>query len=189
MRFRHILPACALALSACLPPLAQAANLALPADGSWVEILADDGLPPFTSAWVTLSSDGASYTEVGYTVTIASGFEGRLTVVDTAYAGDRFELRDNGTRLGETGPAAFDAAQARFADADTALADATYSRGVFTLSAGSHLLTGAVLAGTGYGATTAALKLEVSAVPEPATVFSLLAGLGLVGAALRRRAR
>lgn len=39
---------------------------------------------------------------------------------------------------------------------------------------------------TQYGGTTP-YTLTVSAVPEPATVASMLAGLGLVGAAIRRR--
>lgn len=189
MLIRRCIPACTIALAACLSPLAQAASSALPTDGSWTEILMDDGLPPYTSAWVTADDSGASYAAASYSVTIAAGFQGRLTVVDTAYAGDRFEVRDNGKLLGQTGAAVVDGGFTKFADADAALADASYSRGQFTLSAGSHLLTGALLDGGVFGATTGALKLEVSPVPEPATALSLLAGLGLIGATLRRRAR
>lgn len=190
MLLRRRIPVCALALAACLSPLAQAAELvSLPTDGSWTEIQMDDGLAPFGSAWVRLNDDGVSYTPASYAFTIAAGFQGRLTVVDTAYAGDRFEVSDNGVLLGQTGAAVADAALSNYAGADAALADASFSRGVFTLSAGQHLLTGALLDGGVFGATTGALKLEVSAVPEPATVLSLLAGLGLIGATLRRRAR
>ncbi|MDP0941742.1 PEP-CTERM sorting domain-containing protein, partial [Klebsiella quasipneumoniae] len=64
----------------------------------------------------------------------------------------------------------------------------------FILQAGNHSISGSllqsVLVDVGAGplnATVGALKLEVSAVPEPATLVSLLAGLGLIGLVVRRR--
>jgi hypothetical protein len=184
MMLRHLAAASALALAA-LVPAAQAASL--PADGSWTTVLMDDYLPPNTNAWVELNADGAGYTPSSYTVTIAAGFQGTLTVVDTAFAGDRFNVIDNGALLGQTGAAVADTGLVTYiGNPDAALADSSYSRGVFTLGAGSHVITGALFESP-YSATTGAIKLDVSPVPEPATLATLLAGLSLLTVAIRRR--
>jgi len=184
MTLHRLAAACALLLAAALPA-AQAASLAT--DGSWTEILMDDSLAPYTAAWVDLNADGVSYTPTSFNVTIAAGFTGTLTVVDTAYAGDRFSVSDNGVLLGQTGAAVADTALAHYVgSADSALANSDFSRGVFTLAAGQHVITGAWVESP-YGATSGALKLDVSPVPEPATLATLLAGLSLLTVLLRRR--
>ena len=57
------------------------------------------------------------------------------------------------------------------------------SSGFATLGAGSYTFS---VQETAVGTSVARLALQVSAVPEPATALSLLAGLGLLAAARRR---
>lgn len=187
MKARHLLALGGLTLAALLSP-AQAASLA--ADGQWAGFNVDANLPPYSSAWI---DDNAAPLQFDFT--IAAGFEGRLTVVDLVFSGDRFTVIDNGQTLGTTGPAVagYDPVNPGTFDADLALANANFSRGTFTLSAGSHSITGwlstsLTVDGSPTNATLGALQLQVSAVPEPATLASLLAGLALLTVVQRRRA-
>lgn len=74
---------------------------------------------------------------------------------------------------------------------DAALADATFSRGSFTLGAGTHSITGTLAvsarddAGAAIDATVGALR--IAPVPEPATTSLMLAGVAAMALALRRR--
>lgn len=188
MLIRRCLPACAIALAACLSSFAQAATVLLPTDGSWVEFNVDGDLYGDLSLhdYASDAAEGATFS-----FTVAAGYQATLTVVDLGYSGDAFTLSNNGSLLGSTGAAvASDPSGEPQFSADAALADTAFSRGVFTLGAGSHAITGVLSTSLlGMDATNGALKVTVSAVPEPATVASLLAGLALVGATLRRRAR
>lgn len=179
--------ACALALGLALPT-AQAIGLA--ADGQWAEFYVDaltarDG----GLGWIDTDTGLAQTFEFS----VPTGSLGRLTVVDGGFAGDVFALTLGGRPLGSTGPA-LDSAPDGFVgtDFDAALAGAGYSRGVFTLQAGRYVLGGslarsALLDGVALDATVGGVRLQVSPVPEPASVLMLLAGLPLVGFGLRRR--
>lgn len=182
---RSTLLAAALVLAALSP--AQAATL--PADGSWAGFSVDANLPPYVFGWV--DDNGAP---LSFSVTIAAGQVGTLTVVDAGFSGDRFQVWDGATLLGSTGLAVNgDPAGAITFDPDAALANADFSRGTFTLGAGTHVITGLMFESTtdAFGplnATIGGVRLSVSAVPEPATYATLLIGLGLLLGALRRRA-
>jgi len=164
--------AVAAALSAFSPLAAQAVTL--PTDGSWSEFDFDQT----GSALYDLSSLDTSFT---FTLTGNSV----LRVVDAGFSGDRFDLFVNGQHLGLTSAPTAQAAGANpVFDAAALWQDTHFSKGSWLLGAGTYTLTGhAVLSpyegGFGY--------LSVTAVPEPETFALLLAGLGLVGVASRRR--
>lgn len=190
MKFAPIFRAAALAaltLAAALSS-AQAADLA--ADGSWTEFHVDALQEPSGGLdWL------ASYDEnslAHYTFTIEAGKVGTLTVVDTGFSGDRFIVRNHGSALGQETSVGVDLGLNGVAivDFDAALADLNYSRAVYSLQAGSYDISGylskSVLQdGSPMNSTTGGISLTVSAVPEPATVASLLAGLALL--AMRRK--
>lgn len=177
-----------LGLSALLGASAQAATRTLAADGSWAEFSVDGNLPPYALGWQDLDGSALSFSLV-----IPQGFVGHLTVVDAGFSGDRYALFNHGALLGQTGGALNgDATGPLQLDFDAALADAAFSRGQFELGAGSHLISGRLIASTTLdgeplNASLGGLRLAVSPVPEPASVATLLAGLALL-AGLRRRA-
>lgn len=183
---RTSLIATALALAALAP--AHAASL--PADGTWAGFIVDGNLPPYSLNWVDDNSGPLSFE-----FTVAAGYVATLTVVDAGFSGDRFAVYDGATLLGQTGAAVNgDVSGPTVLSFDDALADSAFSRDVFTLGAGSHAITGWLSASTTdaigpLNATLGGVRLTVSPVPEPATVATLLLGLGLgLLAAARRRA-
>ncbi|MCV2355216.1 PEP-CTERM sorting domain-containing protein [Paucibacter sp. B2R-40] len=171
---------------------AQAATLA--ANGSWTEFLVNvDQAPAYSLDWLVGFDDASP---AHFSFTIANGFVGSLTVLDTGISGDRFIVQNKGATLGETsvgvdGDPMLEGSSVT--DFDLALAKPAFSRGVFTLEAGSYDISGylsrsVLLDGNPMNVTTGGIALtvaEVSPVPEPATLLSLLAGLSLI--AMRRR--
>lgn len=173
---RSVLLAAALALAALSP--AQAAPLS--SDGSWTEFSVDAFATP-DFGWVD-----AEGTPLTFEFTIAAGQVGTLTVVDTGFSGDRFQVYNHGTLLGSTSVAAYgDVDGAITFDADEALANG-FSRGTFTLGAGTHAIRGLLFA-SATDTTIGGIKLTVSPVPEPASYALLMIGLGLLLRTLRRR--
>lgn len=188
MQIRHWLAAgflgCALS--------AQAADIPLAADGGWNSFDVSDLLGPGDGlGWIDIDGDALSFS-----FTVATGFVGKLTVVDAVFSGDVFSVSANGVLLGNTSAAVDSYASGGNVgyDYDAALANSDYSRGVYNFAAGTYTVTGALVAsakdefGQAINATNGALHLTVSAVPESSTVAMLLAGLGLL-TVLRRRAR
>ncbi len=188
-----IRPCLAAGLLACALS-AQATTIALPADGSWQGFDVSDAIGPGDGlGWIDINGEALSFS-----LTVAPGFVGRLTVVDTVFSGDVFSVSANGLLLGNTSPATSSyVANGVVTDPALALADAGYSRGVFQLAAGSYTVTGRLVGsavdelGSPINATAGALNLSVSAVPEASAVAMFIAGLGLLAGLsplLRRRA-
>ena len=191
MMFRSM---CAtLVVAAFFAPAVHATNVPLAADGSWNEFTVDNlAAPAFGNGWIDFN-DGSP---LAFDFTIAAGSIGTLTVVDAGFAGDTFNITNFGAALGTTssvatgttdGPVVF--------DFDAALADSSFSRGVFTLGAGSYSISGSLLqsvldAGVALNSTNGAVSLSIAAaVPEPSSYALLLLGLCIGGVVTRRRAR
>ena len=188
---KKLLSCATLALAAALAAPAHATTVALAGDGLWNEFNVDSFVSQsFGNEWI----DSADGSPLSFTFTIAAGQVGTLTVVDAGFAGDTFTVTNHGAALGTTSAVAGGTTDGDVVlDFDAALADPAYSRGVFTLQAGSYSISGALLqsvfdadAGTDLDATNGAVSLTLSAVPEPGEAALLLGGLAAL-AALRRR--
>jgi len=182
---RSLLAALALAAGA-----AQATTVPVTGDGSWYTFDVDSFLATSTGVeWIDIT-DGSTLT---FSFTVPAGFTATLTVVDAGFAGDRFNLFNGATLLGNTSavPVGDFASAANVGlDFNAALANADFSRATFTLNPGSYAIGGSLTQSVTFGGSplnATAGGLSVTLVPEPATVLSLLAGLGVIGAAVRRR--
>lgn len=183
--------------SALMAPLAawafaaHATSTPLAADGQW-RAFGVDSFSAVSGGVEWIDSDYTNSvghgTALDFTFTIADGFVGQLTVVDASMAGDVFNVFNHGSLLGTTSSVPvqlYGIAPDTGDDHDAALLDNAFSRGVFTLGAGSYSISGALaqslMLDDGAGglsalnATSGAIKLNVSAVPEPsALVFAVL---------------
>lgn len=107
-----------------------------------------------------------------------------LQVTDAFDYGDVFSVYDFGTLLFTTNAVA--TLGGSVSNPDLAWADVGYSKGSYVLSAGLHSIE--IFADASpFGAGGAYMNVGVSPVPEPSTYALMLAGLGLVGYATRRR--
>lgn len=190
-RFIRIAAAAVFATAAF--PQAQAATLA--DNGIWQNFDVDSFTALSTgNEWIDISNG----TPLNFTFTIGSGNVGLLTVVDTGFAGDTFKVYNSGSLLGATSSVPviyYDSNPTAVSDPVDALNDPAFSRASFNLGPGSYSITGildqSVLLDSGgspLNGTSGGIRLTVSAVPEPETYAMLLAGLGLLGIAARRRA-
>jgi hypothetical protein len=185
MPIRHLLVTCA---AACLL-LQNVGAVTLSADGQWNAFDVDS---------LSAGSGGTEWIDIGngqalhFTFDIGAGLLGDLTVVDGGYAGDSFKVYNGAKLLGGTSAPTDSDPFNVYSDFDAALANADYSRRSFQLAAGHYDITGlldrsALIGGVAYDATVGAIRLSVSAVPEPANAALLLVGLALVGMKLNRR--
>jgi hypothetical protein len=183
---------------------AQATSLNLAANDQW-QAFGVDSFSSLSSGteWIDNSDSNAAGfgTALSFDFTIAAGFVGQLTVVDAGMAGDTFHVYGNGQLLGTTSSVpqqVYGSAPDVGYDYDAALLNSAFSRGVFTLGAGSYSVTGALaqslMIDNGMGglsplnATAGAVKLSVSAVPEPSSLALVFAALGVTWLVSRRTA-
>jgi hypothetical protein len=176
------------ALAAALSLQAHATTASLPADQLWHSFDVDDTVAAGGSlGWIDIADN--SFLSFTFTLAVPAF----IKIVDGGFAGDVFQVSDNGVVLGTTSPAtdtfaidfSLPATQAGF---DSAFADARFSSGTFLLAAGSHDITGLLSSSTApFNITVGAVM--IAAVPEPATSLIFLAGVGLLGGILARRPR
>ncbi|MEY2891948.1 MAG: hypothetical protein RJA98_1856 [Pseudomonadota bacterium] len=193
------LSACAVAALTLATPLAAQATV-LTADGSWQSFsVADSRAADGGVAWIDAVDTNAA--PLLFTFTIGAGFEGRLTVLDTGFAGDTFSVYNGSSLLGLTSPVAphtysFDPLDVAVDDANLAFADLNFSRRQFVLGAGSYSIGGMLAQSvmlddtTPLNSTSGAVQLQVAAVaavPEPSSYALMLVSLCVLGIAVRRR--
>lgn len=184
--------AVALAAATVIAAPAHATTVALPGDGSWNAFNVDSFIASdFGNGWIADTNGSA----LNFTFTIGAGQVGTLTVVDAEYAGDTFSVTNFGNALGVTSGVPvgiYDGSVDPVHDFDTALADPSFSRGVFQLHAGSYSISGSLLQsvqflGADLDATTGAVRLSISAIPEPSSTALMFGGLAAVALLARRR--
>jgi len=187
MSIRHTFAAALLAFAG----LAQAQST-LDGDGTWQSF---DVSSVFSGSggleWIDSSGAPLSFSFV-----VDPGNFGVLTVVDTGFAGDTFQVFNGGSLLGSTSavPVGIYANVPGIVDPALALADTAFSRASFVLGAGTYsiggLLDQSVLDAPGgerLDSTIGSIRLAVSPVPEAGSLTLMLAGLGLMGFIARRR--
>ena len=101
-----------------------------------------------------------------------------LKIVDGGFAGDVFEIFDNGLSLGLTSGASNSYPNSLSTNFDAAFANLNYSQRIFLLGVGTHEVTGR-LTSSALDDTSQALNATVGAVslmPEPSTIILFLTG-------------
>jgi hypothetical protein len=182
---KHLMAAAIAA--AMIAPAAHATTVALPGNNSWAEFDVDAvNAQDFGNGWIDTNNGSA----LDFTFTVAPGLHGVLTVVDAGFAGDSFTITNFGNVIGTTSSVpAGQPVGATVLDYDDALANPSYSRGVFTLAPGSYSISGSLLQSVfgDEGATSGGLRLSVTAVPEPANAALMFAGAAALALLARRR--
>ena len=162
---------------------AQAATLNV--DGVWNTFDVDSSLSNSGNLeWIALDGSPLSF---DFTLSQSA----YLRVVDGGFAGDRFQIFDNGNTLGTTSNTTNNYPNSIGLDFDLALADSSYSQGIYLLSAGQHSITGLLSlsalddSNPPINATVGAVSL--TSVPLPAAAWLYATGAALIGAVSRRR--
>lgn len=174
---------------------ADAGNIELPGNGTWTSFAIDSFLAPAASPLRWVDEAGAL---ANYTFHVGAGQTATLTVVDGGFAGDTFAVSSGSGLPGASSSVpigSYEASTDIGLDFEAALADSSFSRGVFLFGQGDYSITGLLVqsvtfAGERLDSTVGGLRLSVTApVPEPESIGLLLAGLVAMGAWMRRRNR
>ncbi len=172
-----------LAVLAALATQSQAATLDV--DGSWQIFDIDNSISNSGDLeWISLDGNALSFE-----FTLSSS--AYLRVIDGGFAGDRFQVFDNGQVLGLTSKPTNNYPDSIGLDFDLALTQSIYSQGLYLLNAGNHSITGLLNLSalddnnTPINATVGAVSL--TAVPLPAAAGLYAAGAALIGIVSRRR--
>ncbi|MEY4589305.1 MAG: hypothetical protein RL497_1381, partial [Pseudomonadota bacterium] len=174
---------------------AFATTLVADADGQWNMFDVDATIALDGSTWwidavadmdAGLSGDGSALQYL-----IATSKPQYLTVVDAGLSGDRYWLDLNGNAL--TTSSAQDNGQYVGVDFDAALANPSFSQGVWLLQPGLYTLTGrlhtsATAGGEPINASVGAFRLTDVPLPPSASLLGASLGLWLLTLARRRRA-
>ncbi|MFA7441709.1 MAG: PEPxxWA-CTERM sorting domain-containing protein [Sphingomonadaceae bacterium] len=153
-------------VAVALPAASASAAIPLTVNGGWQAF-------NFGSAGSAIENEPFIFTLTG---------PGVFKITDAFLSGDQFEIFINGVSHGLTSvPVAGSNVSDDYA---AAFASPAFSSASYQLGAGAYSVTGIVTLSSRGGGGGA----EVVAVPEPATWAMLIAGFGMVGAGLRRRA-
>ncbi|MCQ8183363.1 VPLPA-CTERM sorting domain-containing protein [Methylomonas sp. SURF-1] len=166
---------------------ANAGAAALDADGQWHPFDVDDTVSASAGLeWIDLDGNALSF---DFTLTGSA----ILTIVDSGFAGDRFDVFNGNLLLGQTSAASNNYPDSLGLDFDAAFADNRYSRGVFLLGPGSYRISGLLSQSAlddSAGAINATVgAISLTAVPLPAAAWLYLAGTGLMGLTARRQSK
>ena len=125
---------------------------------------------------------------LAFTINVAAGQPVMLMVTDAGYAGDRYQVFDNGSLLGETSTVAADGQGANvFLNFDAAMGSTNFSHGFFVLGAGLHTITGLLSQSSLDSPNVSVGAVSAAPVPLPASVLLLFSSGGLMGLFTRRR--
>jgi hypothetical protein len=178
-----------LALAAGGHANATTINLDPSSFGIWQTIDVDDSYgPSFSTNWADIATRANDGSLLSYRFSTTQDL--LLKVVDSGFTGDVFKVFDNGVELGNTSATvasdfikAYGSSQADF---DAAYADPDFSKRLFFLGAGTHVITGLLFSSeNGFNATVGGL--QITPIPVPPAIVGLLSGLGLLAGAARRR--
>jgi hypothetical protein len=193
MQAKHLIAVAAMALVGVTSANATLVTINNSNYGVWQAFDVVDpalGLGNTNLNWID-QTDGS---DLSFSVTVAAGYTGKLTVVDAAFSGDTFRVFKDGVELANTSAAVNSYPNSIGLDFDAALADSNFSRGIYELAAGTYTITGSLSVsalddlGASLNATVGGLRVDVAPVPLPAAALLLLNGLGVFGFAARRRA-
>src|SRR5712692_3016711 len=155
-----------LAFSAILAGPVGAAMVTIASDHVWHEFDVDS-FSAISGGLEWIDLDGTVLTFAFTTPTPVN-----LTVVHGGFGGNRFQVSDNGQPLGETQTGTDTFPESKGLNFDAALADARWSRRVYTLAAGNHNITGSLsrsaVDGTGSPLNAAVGAVRLDAAPVDA---------------------
>jgi len=153
--------------------LALAAILAGPVGAATVTITPDNAWHTFDVDSFSANSGGLEWIDIdGTALTFAftTPTPVTLTVVNGGFGGNRFQVFDNGQPLDDTLAGADTYPESKGLNFDAALADARWSRRVYTLVAGNHSITGSLsrsaVDGTGSAINATVGAVRVDAAPN-----------------------
>jgi hypothetical protein len=184
----------AAALASAFSMPVGATTLAISADNLW-HTFDVDSIASLSGGleWID-SQSAAGYNNDGsalhFTFTLSGSAD--LTVVDGGFAGDRFQVFNNGTALGFTSAPTNTYPTSVGTNFDAALANSNYSSAVYHLTAGTYDITGllslSALDNTNSPLNATVGAVNLTAVPVPAALGLFMAGSSLIGFFSRRRA-
>ena len=172
------------------PASATVFNLA--ADSQWHTFDVDDMVSASGGLeWIDAQID-TGYNNDGSALHFVFNVAGQaiLTIVDGGFAGDRFQIFNNGEVLGLTSASTDSYPDSVGTNFDAALEDSRYSQAVYVLNAGQYDITGvlntsASAEGTLLNTTIGAVSL--TAVPVPGALGLFAIGSALLAGVSRRR--
>ncbi len=165
---------------------------ALPVHATTVSLAPDSSWQPFDVSDVLSNDQGLGWFDINngdplkFTIDVGANKSVMLMVTDAGYAGDVFQVFDNGVSLGLTSdvPASANGLNVDL-DFHAALASSSFSHGSFLLGAGLHTITGLLAQSSAEASNSTVGFLSAAPVPLPAPALLMISGIA--GLLMRRR--